>query len=174
MSTFPYETMACNLEAGQIVSLKDTRHVVESTELGGTNVRIALVGGLIYNCSKATLVKVIGFQEPTTNETIRADIADIKAAALIANREPQKQAAPPAKLAPLGVHVNVSDIVQITNPAQHWYPCLIVVDEVFTWGIQGYALIPFNDGTGTKQAFTRLHNADFEYVGTVAIARASE
>lgn len=61
------------------------------------------------------------------------------------------------------------DIVQITSETHHWFPCLIVVDEVKAWGIQGYALVPQDRGIPAAQAFIRLNSGEFEKVGQVAI-----
>ena len=57
-------------------------------------------------------------------------------------------------------------IVQITNKEHNWFPCLIIVDEVKTWGIQGYLVVPTNDSKPNSTAHTRIETADFELVGT--------
>ncbi|CAH1661886.1 hypothetical protein CHELA1G11_12001 [Hyphomicrobiales bacterium] len=38
--------------------------------------------------------------------------------------------------------VSVHDIVQAIPGASEWAPCLVVVSEVKTWGIQGYTSVP--------------------------------
>lgn len=51
------------------------------------------------------------------------------------------------------------DIVQIV-PEHNWGGCLLVVDEVKSWGIQGYVEIPLKG-----QAYIRIKNGEFEVVG---------
>ena len=61
-------------------------------------------------------------------------------------------------------------IVQITNEQHHWFPCLIIVDEVKSWGIQGFITIPNNSKEEANgNAFIRLKNEDFEVVGKANI-----
>jgi len=63
-----------------------------------------------------------------------------------------------------------NQIVQVINPEHHWYAALVVVDEVKSWGIQGYLTIPQQG-----QAFIRLENKDIEVVGqAVIVAQESE
>lgn len=59
------------------------------------------------------------------------------------------------------------DIIQITDEKHSWYPCLLIVDEVKSWGVQAYISVPqSNDGTvAPGAAFNRLNWADFELVG---------
>jgi hypothetical protein len=61
------------------------------------------------------------------------------------------------------------DIVQVTNEAHHWFPCLIVVSEIKSFGIQGFAFMPCNDGSGTGEAYIRLNSSDFEPIGASCI-----
>jgi hypothetical protein len=61
-------------------------------------------------------------------------------------------------------------IVQITNEKHPWFPCLIIVDEVKEWGVQGYITIPTNDEIPNNNAFIRLPKADYETVGAAVIA----
>lgn len=61
------------------------------------------------------------------------------------------------------------DIVQITNPKHHWYPCLIIVSEVKSFGIQGYTYIPKNNIGDIARAYIRLKHEDFETVGSSVI-----
>ncbi|MCK9543756.1 MAG: hypothetical protein M0R03_17185 [Novosphingobium sp.] len=61
-------------------------------------------------------------------------------------------------------------IVQITNEQHHWFPCLIIVDEIKSWGIRGYITVPNNDREKTNgNAFIRLNNEEFEIVGKANI-----
>lgn len=38
--------------------------------------------------------------------------------------------------------VAVGDIVQADPETSHWGPCLVVVSEVKSWGIQGFTAMP--------------------------------
>ncbi len=71
------------------------------------------------------------------------------------------------------MEIEEADIVQITNPEHHWYPCLIVVNEVKSFGCQGYAVIPSNgQERANGQAFIRLDSNDFEKVGRAIVVLA--
>ena len=61
------------------------------------------------------------------------------------------------------------DIVQITNENHHWYPCLIIVSDVKSFGCQGYVLIPHNDGELPDIAYIRLSSEEYEQVGKASI-----
>lgn len=52
-----------------------------------------------------------------------------------------------------------NDIVQCV-PSHGWAGCLVVVDEVRSWGIQGFVQIPQGG-----QAYIRLKTGDFEPTG---------
>tara|TARA_R110000737_G_scaffold340221_1_gene362856 strand:- start:331 stop:546 length:216 start_codon:yes stop_codon:yes gene_type:complete len=59
------------------------------------------------------------------------------------------------------------DIIQITNLEHPWFPALMIVDEVKTFGCQAYAHLPSSDGNNFKgQAYLRLETDHFEKVGT--------
>ena len=66
------------------------------------------------------------------------------------------------------------DIVQITDENHHWYPCLIIIDEIKSWGIQGYLCAP-KDNLGNEDSvgsyFIRLKNGQFEPVGKAIVVR---
>ena len=53
------------------------------------------------------------------------------------------------------------DIIQITNPENKFYSCLLIVDEVKSWGVQAYMTVPKKD----DNPFTRVENGSFEVVG---------
>lgn len=65
--------------------------------------------------------------------------------------------------------MEVGDIVQITEPDHHWYPCLVIVSEVKSWGIQGYLSIPQDNNGNVANAYIRLINEVFEPVGKAVI-----
>jgi hypothetical protein len=68
--------------------------------------------------------------------------------------------------------IEENDIVQITDEAHHWFPSLIVVSELKSWGIRGFAFIPSQDGTG--RAYTQLEKGKFEKVGSAVIVSGDE
>ena len=67
--------------------------------------------------------------------------------------------------------VQTGDIVQITDDAHHWFPALIVVDELKSFGIQGFCFMP--GGSGTGEAYIRLRREEYERVGRAVILPAS-
>jgi hypothetical protein len=60
-------------------------------------------------------------------------------------------------------------IVQITNNEHHWYPCLVIVSEVKSWGIMGYLSIPADNSGNVGNAFIRISTGQFEVVGEALI-----
>lgn len=60
------------------------------------------------------------------------------------------------------------DVIQITNKDNKWYPCLLVIDEVKSWGVQAYAFMPSQDGK-TQRAFYRIKNGEFENIGIAKV-----
>jgi len=70
-------------------------------------------------------------------------------------------------------HVQVNDVVQISPEVDHhdgfWAGNLLVVTEVFSWGVQGYCRA--TDG----KAFLRLNFQQFEKIGQLVwIEESSE
>lgn len=59
----------------------------------------------------------------------------------------------------------VGAIIQITNPEHEWYPALLVVSELKSFGCQAYIKIPMEDGL----AYLRLKTSDYEVVGKARI-----
>jgi hypothetical protein len=58
------------------------------------------------------------------------------------------------------------DVVQITNPDHPWFPCLLLVTEVKSWGVQAGVLIPeSNSENKIATAYNRLNFDEIEYVG---------
>lgn len=59
------------------------------------------------------------------------------------------------------------DIVQIVHDQHPWFPALLIVSEVKSWGVQAYALIPrSNDGSEAPgQAYNRLQDEEIMKVG---------
>lgn len=63
------------------------------------------------------------------------------------------------------------DIVQIVDSKHPWFPCLLIVDEVKSWGVQAYVLVPSsNDGSKPPSlAVNRLEYDEIVRVGASAI-----
>ncbi len=64
------------------------------------------------------------------------------------------------------------NIIQITDEAHSWYPALLIVDEVKSWGVQAYVIIPkTNDGSEAPAlAYNRLEYGCFDMVGVAQVA----
>ncbi|MDH5626668.1 MAG: hypothetical protein OEY69_00100 [Candidatus Krumholzibacteria bacterium] len=65
--------------------------------------------------------------------------------------------------------------MQITQQDDPWYPALLIVDEVKSWGVQAYCLVPnSNDPKGEKpgQAYRRLSFELIMWVGAAEIVAA--
>lgn len=65
------------------------------------------------------------------------------------------------------MEVEEGDIVQITDETHEWFPSLIVVSEVKSFGVQGYVHIPMKG-----DAYIRLDKSKYERVGRAAIVAA--
>ena len=66
-----------------------------------------------------------------------------------------------------------NDIVQIIDEAHPWYPALLVVDEVKSWGVQAYCHVPqSNIENETAQAYNRLKNEQIVKVGHAEVVNA--
>lgn len=55
------------------------------------------------------------------------------------------------------------DIVQVVHAASGWYPCLIVVEEVESWGVKGYTDVPRQG-----RAYIRMEHENITKVGHIA------
>lgn len=68
------------------------------------------------------------------------------------------------------------DIVQIVDSTHVWFPCLLIVSEVKSWGIQGFCLIPTsNDGSESPgSAYLRVKFDQIEKVGRAVVAPRDE
>jgi len=53
-----------------------------------------------------------------------------------------------------------------------WFPCLIVVSEPKSWGIQGYVNIPKDNQGNVSQAYIRLENDQIEKIGVAIVVAA--
>ena len=68
-----------------------------------------------------------------------------------------------------GVALGQHDIVQITDQEHHWFPCLLVVDELKGWGVMAYTQIVTNDAEPNGQAYIRVKSEQIERVGCAVI-----
>ena len=60
-----------------------------------------------------------------------------------------------------GYMVKVNDIIQLTETAQEgWISCLMIVQEVKSWGVQAYMKLPEQG-----DAYLRIAYGKFEVVG---------
>lgn len=60
-------------------------------------------------------------------------------------------------------------IVQIIDPYHHWYPSLIIVSDVKSWGIEGYVTLPDNNQKPKGNAYIRLERGTYEVVGKATV-----
>lgn len=72
--------------------------------------------------------------------------------------------------------ISTGDVIQITDENHPWYPCLLIVDIVKSWGVQAYTLIPQGNNGSEKpgMAFIRLDNEVFERVGQAHVVHFGE
>lgn len=73
-------------------------------------------------------------------------------------------------------NIKPGDIVQITDEEHPWYPALLIVDEVKSWGVQAACLMPQSNGSPSEcgQAFNRLRFAEIEIVGAARVCIHTE
>jgi hypothetical protein len=59
-----------------------------------------------------------------------------------------------------------NDLVQVNEDGpSNWFRCVLVVDEVKSWGVQAYAIIPQARDKGSADAFMRLNWNEFDTLG---------
>ena len=67
------------------------------------------------------------------------------------------------------------DIVQIVDEKHPWYPSLLIVSEVKSWGVMAYCLMPQSNAVNqTVQAFIRVKNNEVQKVGEAVVVKAAE
>lgn len=67
------------------------------------------------------------------------------------------------------------DIVQIIEEKHPWYPALLIVSEVKSWGVMAYCLMPQSNAVNqTVQAFIRIPNEQVQKVGEAVVVKADE
>lgn len=103
------------------------------------------------------------------SKTLSPDLADWRDSA---EDGPEYAAAPDRWKQPpsrKGTEMEKNEIVQITDETHPWFPTLVVIDEVKSWGIQGFCFIPTNDKEPAGRAYIRLEHGSFENVGSAII-----
>lgn len=60
--------------------------------------------------------------------------------------------------------VKVGSVIQANENSGEWCGCLLIVDEVKSWGVQAGMKIPYK---GT--AYMRLTNEQFDYIGEAVL-----
>jgi len=70
--------------------------------------------------------------------------------------------------------IEKGDIVQITDQAHAWFPCLLIVDEVKSWGVQAGCLCPQSNDAHQMPAtaYNQLKWEQIERVGKAAFVAA--
>jgi hypothetical protein len=72
-----------------------------------------------------------------------------------------------------------NDLIQVNEDGPpNWFRCILVVDEVKSWGVQAYAIIPQARDKTSADAFMRLTWNEFDTLGIksrfVAWGKATE
>ena len=67
-------------------------------------------------------------------------------------------------------NIQVNDIVQIVDESHPWFPSLMIVSELKSWGVQCYCHIPkSNAKNDTVQAYNRLSFDKIKLVGRAVV-----
>lgn len=62
--------------------------------------------------------------------------------------------------------LNHGDLIQVNEDGPvNWFRVILIVDEVRTWGVQAYAVIPAAHGQPSGDAYMRLEWQEFDVVG---------
>jgi hypothetical protein len=62
--------------------------------------------------------------------------------------------------------VEENDLIQVNEEGpMNWFRCILVVDEVKSWGVQAYAIIPQARDKTSADAFMRLKWSEFDTLG---------
>lgn len=69
--------------------------------------------------------------------------------------------------------VEPGDVIQVNDTVEHWFRCLMVVDEVKGWGVQAYCTIPGERGRAAGDAFMRLQWEEFDLIGAKSLWRVA-
>jgi hypothetical protein len=60
-----------------------------------------------------------------------------------------------------------NDLIQVNEDGPpHWFRCILVIDEVKSWGVQAFCTIPGSRDRGTSgDAYMRLSFGEFDRLG---------
>lgn len=62
--------------------------------------------------------------------------------------------------------IEENDLIQVNEDGpEHWFRCILVVDEVKSWGVQAYCVIPSVRGRPSGDAYMRLKWEEFDVLG---------
>ena len=67
--------------------------------------------------------------------------------------------------------IDVGDVIQIVDKSNHWFPCLLIVDEVKNWGVVASVLFPQDNVGNIAEAPTRLSYGLFDRIGVASIIK---
>lgn len=71
--------------------------------------------------------------------------------------------------------METGNIIQIIDEEHHWFPCLLVVNEIKSFGVMAYITIPDNDrDKANGNAFIRLKKNQYKFVGKAEIYLAGD
>ncbi len=169
MTTYPHQCPAKDLQAGQILEIMETRHIVENTEIGPVWVRVELTSGLRATWPRDTLITVYGLQGPGAREIVKFEQTEPTGVLKSANMKPER----PQRIGKHDSVARTGDIVQITNREKQFYPALVTVQSVFSWGVKGYILVPSLQGAMVPMHAT-LNKGDYDIVGKAVILEPTD
>jgi hypothetical protein len=61
----------------------------------------------------------------------------------------------------------IGELVQVTDEVPHWFRCIVTVDEIKSWGIQGFVTIPAARDQRPGDAYIRLKWSEFICLGAL-------
>jgi hypothetical protein len=63
-----------------------------------------------------------------------------------------------------------NDLIQVNEEGpMNWFRCILIVDEVKSWGVQAYAIIPQARDKTSADAFMRLSWNEFDTLGAKSL-----
>lgn len=69
----------------------------------------------------------------------------------------------------MNIKIKKDDVIQVNEKVPEWCGCLMIVDEVKTWGVVAYMCIPPGNGT-----YIRLTYEQIEYIGPAVLVKGKE
>jgi hypothetical protein len=62
---------------------------------------------------------------------------------------------------------NIGELVQVNETLPHWFRCIVTVDEIKPWGIQGFVTMPEAPNRRAGDAYIRLEWREFIRLGAL-------